>query len=81
MSMMRCETHDRMWDSDYHESCPACDISGLIHCWMCCKGSTYDEVAATSFKGTCPFCGYDYPKLDYEEFVEAYKLEEDSNGK
>lgn len=24
MSMMRCEKHDREWDSDIYEDCPEC---------------------------------------------------------
>lgn len=24
MSVLRCDTHDRYWDSDYTEECPVC---------------------------------------------------------
>jgi len=32
MSIMRCDKHDRRWDSDYMENCPQCAYESAGEC-------------------------------------------------
>ena len=61
MSMCRCETHDRHFDSDYHINCPDCQARGMVYCYYCDVGSQLtEEQFVTMMRGgdvPCPSCG------------------------